>query len=82
MAHPSAAFDRASSCLQGMPDVDKLSASLQQLWALAEGAAVRQASVDLGRYEVSETWRLVWRSSLLLLAALLTRWRQYQFVLN
>ena len=37
---------------QGVPDLDTLSASLQQLWALAEEAASNQTDESLGRYEV------------------------------
>lgn len=38
--------------LDGVPDLDTLSASLQQLWALAEEAASNQTDESLGRYEV------------------------------
>ncbi|XP_005107351.2 nicolin-1 isoform X2 [Aplysia californica] len=36
----------------GVPDIDSLSASLQQLWALAEEASSNQTEESLGRYEV------------------------------
>lgn len=37
--------------LEGVPDLDSLSANLQQLWALAEEAASNQTEESLGRYE-------------------------------
>ncbi|KAK7102520.1 hypothetical protein V1264_020725 [Littorina saxatilis] len=38
--------------VQGVPDLDGLSANLQQLWALAEEVSTSQTSQSLGRFEV------------------------------
>ena len=38
--------------IQGVPDLESLSTSLQQLWALAEEVAANQTDESLGRYEV------------------------------
>lgn len=38
--------------LQGVPNLESLSANLQELWALAEVVSANQTTVNLGRYEV------------------------------
>ncbi|ESO84393.1 hypothetical protein LOTGIDRAFT_236344 [Lottia gigantea] len=38
--------------LQGLPDLDMLSANLQALWSMAEEVSDNQSTVPLGRYEV------------------------------
>ena len=39
-------------CFQGIPNLDTVSANLQQLWALSEEVGANQTQMALGRYDV------------------------------
>ena len=39
---------------QGIPNLDVISASLQQLWAMSEEVAANQTNKAMGRYDVSK----------------------------